>query len=371
MDRRAGHLLLVARTCDESEPIPALLAEDYDLTVVCEGSDALRRLGKSSEIELVLVDGSPPDMPNLQLVRGIRERHAGERLPLIMLAGAAGPEEVAEAFAQGADNCLTAPPVKSLLKARVDALLEQKRSYERAEAKSAELQANDMQHLQILRMAAHDLQSPLGNILLAENMLRRSLPVERPEVLQSLNMIRAMAENIGDTLGDYLKLLEVQSGRLPYRSQPVNLRDAILNAATQFESAAGRKGIRLNVLRAEGWVLADAERVVQALANLVSNAIKYSPYDSEVTISTTPEAGFERITVADEGPGIPVDDRPKLFREFSKASTQPTGNESRTGLGLWIVKQLVEAQGGRVGADFPAGGGSRFWTLLPVAGGDD
>lgn len=367
MDGKSGRLLLVNAEGEENRALQWLVAEKYDLTVAIDGSAALRRLQEAADIDLVLLQGSPPDMSNMQLCRSIREGQAGTRLPLIMLCKGASPDVVAKAFVHGADNCLTAPPVKSLLKARVEALLQQKRSFEQAKAKQAELEETEHKRLQTLRMATHDVQSPLNNIRLAEQILRRVVATERPEVLQSLNMIRSMTEGIGELLANYLESLELQTGLLEYILEPVNLRDAIVNVCSQHEFAASKKGISLQVVSASGWVTADAQRIVQALANLVSNAIKYSPYDSVVQISTAREGGYRVVAVADRGPGIPEEERPRLFQEFGKLSTQPTGGESRTGLGLWIVKQLVKAQAGLVGADFPAAGGSRFWFALPLA----
>ena len=154
----------------------------------------------------------------------------------------------------------------------------------------------------------------------------------------------------------------------PIQLKPVNLRDAIVNVSSQYELAARQKDIRLRTGSVEGWVMADAARLVQALGNLVDNALKYSPPGSAVSLATHIESGLGWLIVADEGPGIPPGDRSRLFQEFGKLSTYPTGGESRTGLGLWIVKHLVEAQGGQVRAEFPASGGSHFRIGFPTVG---
>ena len=239
---RTGRLLLVTVSNDESRPLPTFIEEDYDLRIESKGSDALRCLRDTSDVDLVLLYGSPSDISSLQLVRLIREQQPRQRLPLIMLARNATPEEVTLAFAHGADNCLTGPVPAELLKARVAALIEQKRGYEQVQAKSAALEETDGQRLQIFRMATHDVQSPLNNILLAEQILRRILPTERTEVEQSLNMIRDMAVNIGYTLTNYLGLLELRTGLLNYHLQPINLRDVIMNVVNQHKFAATDQG---------------------------------------------------------------------------------------------------------------------------------
>ena len=117
----------------------------------------------------------------------------------------------------------------------------------------------------------------------------------------------------------------------------------------------------------EGVTLADYRRLHQILSNLVSNAIKFSPPIRIVTLSSEQKADRVHITVADQGPGIPPGERADLFKPFSKLSPRPTGGESSTGLGLWIVKEQVTLQNGAVTADFPADGGSHFRVELPAS----
>ncbi|MEP7290138.1 MAG: ATP-binding protein, partial [Chloroflexota bacterium] len=114
-------------------------------------------------------------------------------------------------------------------------------------------------------------------------------------------------------------------------------------------------------------VMADQRLLRQVVGNLVSNAIKFSPPGTQTCLWADVVNDRVRIYVADGGPGIPPEERGKLFTMFSKLSTRPTGGETSTGLGLWIVKELIQLQGGRVGIDQPADGGSAFWVELPAA----
>ena len=352
---------------DESRLLQNYLQDDYALALADAGETALRQLEASSDIDLAILSGALADMSAVALVRAIRGKYPAATLPLIVLADDGDPDEVALAFQLGADNCLTRPFTEAALKARVEALLALKRSYDRARAERAELAQSDLQRLQVSRMASHDLQSPLSNIRLAVKELERAAEGDRTEVNHALQIIRRMAERIEDIMSSYLDVMELNSGRLEYKLKPVNLRDVIVNVVSQYELAARKKDMALAVVTTDGWVMADAERVVQALGNLVSNAIKYSPLGSQVRIATSVKPDYARITVADQGPGISPAERSSLFQEFGKLSTYPTGGESRTGLGLWIVKQLVEAQQGFVDAEFPETGGSIFSIALPTA----
>ena len=368
MDTKIANLLVVSSAAEEVRLITDYLRDDFDLAFMSHGAEALGFLHETTNIDLVLLAGSPPDMGIVELVGAIRDRHFAGGLPLIMLESDGGPEEVALAFQNGADNCLMRPITETALRARIDALLEVKRSFDRARAKSAALEETDLQRLQICRMASHDLQSPLNNIRLAIKRLQSGECSEPADVNRWLEMIRLLAENMGDIMSNYMDVIELNSGQLRLELKPVNLRDAIVNVSSQYEPAAREKDIRLRIGAVDGWVRADASRLVQALGNLVSNALKYSPPGSAVRLSTASESGLGWLIVADDGPGIPAADRSRLFQEFGKLSTWPTGGESRTGLGLWIVKHLVEAQEGQVRADFPASGGSHFRIGFPTVG---
>jgi signal transduction histidine kinase len=106
--------------------------------------------------------------------------------------------------------------------------------------------------------------------------------------------------------------------------------------------------------------------LTQVIANLVSNAVKFSPRGSVIGVRTRVVNRRQLLEVADSGPGIPEDEMPLLFQEFARLSPQPTGGEKSSGVGLSIAKQLVELHGGKIGARSKPGHGSLFWVELPV-----
>jgi signal transduction histidine kinase len=116
-------------------------------------------------------------------------------------------------------------------------------------------------------------------------------------------------------------------------------------------------------------VRTDPRRTVQVLVNLLSNASKYGPDDAEITIGATVDDGWVRVRVADKGPGILPKQRGSLFRQFSRPGVENDRAQVGAGLGLWVVKTVVEAHGGQVGVDDRPGGGAVFWFTLPVEDG--
>jgi signal transduction histidine kinase len=149
------------------------------------------------------------------------------------------------------------------------------------------------------------------------------------------------------------------------RVEQLPVEELINDITRQYNFVAERKQIELHMPTAPGVICADRQRTAQVLNNLISNAIKYSPRGSTVTIWAEEHEQSVHILVADQGPGIPAEERIRLFTQFGKLTTRPTEGENSTGLGLWIVKHLVTLQNGKVGFQCPPEGGSIFWVEFP------
>jgi signal transduction histidine kinase len=166
---------------------------------------------------------------------------------------------------------------------------------------------------------------------------------------------------------EFLDVSKFQTSGIDIKLGPVEVSEIVAAVAAQYSRMAFDKNIAIQTVDLPGVALADHARLEQALNNLVTNAIKYSPRDTVISLWSDVRDGRVRLNVADQGPGIPAGERDKLFKEFSQLSTRPTAGEASSGLGLWIVKQMVNLQGGAVGVDCPQDGGSIFWIDLPHA----
>ena len=366
MERKANGLLIVADKPADKHDLRQLLKDSFELSFVAGADDALETLKGLSTVDLLLIVDEPRDMGNLELLRTVRDDKTAGDLAVVVLSSSASPEDIASALEAGASDHISRPIGARALKARLTAQLKIRDLLQAQRKQIDQLAWKEEQRLNLVRMASHDLKSPLNNIRLAEAIVRRTAS-ERLEVAQSLDMIRLMVDSMGGIISNYLDVIELHAGHLQVKLKPISLKDVVTNVVSQYSFAARKKSIQLQVKADDGWVIADTQRLVQVLGNLVSNAIKYSPYHSEVTIVTTSQDECGVIMVADAGPGILTEERDRLFQEFGRLSTRPTGGESSSGLGLWIVKQLIEAQNGTVGADFPKAGGSRFWVALPTS----
>lgn len=248
------------------------------------------------------------------------------------------------------------------LAATVSTILDKSRLYSR-------LVELDESRKAFLGMAAHDLRGPIGNIMNYAELLRLGLiddPAGRRHALEDIERIGASCIGMLEAL---LDVSAIESGHLRIAPRPTELRPFLERVAHLADLLARRKSSTVELLQSEGLprtCVMDPERMEQALSNLVSNAVKFSPPGSRVLIEAAEGAGGAVcFTVRDEGPGIPDEERDKLFKDYGRTSVRPTAREKSTGLGLAIVKRLVEAHHGLLSVESRGGKGTSFLVALP------
>lgn len=215
----------------------------------------------------------------------------------------------------------------------------------------------------LIEIATHDLQHPINDLLMVESLLRQYIDSAPPIEPLLLDMGRAI-DSMQETLSDVLTALNLR-GKMRFDMQLISATKVLLDIGLKYTMRASNKRIEVLVGQTSGTIYADPKRVGQIVENLVSNAVKYSPLGGEVHIWSEMNSNGTYIHVRDWGAGVPLEERNRLFSEFGRLSSQPTGNENSIGLGLWVVKQLAQAMNGEVGATFPDEGGSIFWVRLP------
>lgn len=340
------------------------LSVHYNVTTVDDPQDALDLL-REREFDLIVSDIQMPAISGYDILAFVRENPATADTPVILASGMSETHDVIRGLELGASDYITKPFDRKLAVARIRTQLTLKRLLDQHKQAVEELERVQQMRDRFFHMASHDLKNPMNNIRLAQYVLRDMItPSEETATL--LENIDIALKTMNDIIHDFLDNAALQSQALDMHIESVVVEDILWESIYQHNMSAEKKDIRISLDQASGVVAADPERLSQMLSNFISNAVKYSPFGSEVLIWSEMQDDSIRICVSDEGPGIPEDERDLLFGEFSKLSTKPTDGEGRTGLGLWIVRQLAELQGGQVGADFPATGGSVFWVELPA-----
>ncbi len=244
---------------------------------------------------------------------------------------------------------------------------EQRRASER---QNEELKrVNDLKNV-FLGIAAHDLRSPLGLIEMAMTFLldptmgataEESATVHRDVLQQSRYML--------DLINELLDVTQIESGEFHLKKDAIALFEFMNDTIERHCKIAESKNTTITLDLAPevtDSIMADPARLRQVLDNLISNAVKYSPRGSTIEVRCKRVEAEWVFSVADQGPGIRLEDRTRLFQAFSRLSARPTGGEKSTGLGLTIARRVVEAHGGTIGVESVPGEGATFWFTLPA-----
>ena len=219
-------------------------------------------------------------------------------------------------------------------------------------------------------VVSHELRTPLTALVGFSELLldQGASDAERREWTELLNH---GAERLRHLVEGLLDVTRIDEGRMSVRLAPIDLADAVAETLATFAPAAER--VQLVDATSPGTLppaMADRDRVIQVLTNLMSNAVKYSPGGGRVEVTAGQVDGMVRLTIADQGLGIPADELPRVFSRFHRIEDEQRREIDGSGLGLYISKRLVELQGGSMSVESPGIGlGSRFHVDLPIAGG--
>lgn len=333
--------------------VETLGAAGYQLMVAEDGEEALTQTA-TTQPDLILLDVMMPGLDGFETCRRFKAQPNTRDVPVLFMTALSETADKVKAFAAGGVDYITKPIEHEEALARVRTHLALRRLRRELEE---QLALKD----KFMRIASHDLRNPLCLILMAVELAKRQtdLPDSATKYLANVSEGAVQMRRVIDT---FLHLKRGNDAR-------VELNLIATAAAGQHQFAAAEKKILLLLELAESppSVRGELAHVFQAVTNFVSNALKFTPRGGTVTVRTRVRGGPVRCEVADTGPGVPAAERGELFLEHGKLSPKPTAGEESNGVGLAIVKHLVESQGGIVGADFPATGGSVFWFELPGA----
>ncbi|KYG07727.1 hypothetical protein BE21_27745 [Sorangium cellulosum] len=242
---------------------------------------------------------------------------------------------------------------------------------ERARLYEAEQRARRLRE-EALAIAAHDLRNPLSSIMLAASLLERSAPADAAgqPVRDRAQRIKRAAERTIEMLRELLDAATIEAKSLKLDTQPCEVGSLVNEVIEMLSPIAEQKQIRLGAVLPGGplQLTCDRNRMLQVLSNLAGNALKFTPEGREITIRAEPQGPHVRLSVSDTGSGIKPEDLPRLFERYWQArATRGAG----AGLGLYIVKGIVEAHGGQISVDSTLGVGTTFSCTIPVENGPD
>ena len=346
----------------------------YDVVECDNGKDALQ---KTRELmpDLVLCDVQLPDMSGLDVCRRIKEDAVTGTIPVIQISATfVTKEHQREALKYGADIYLTEPlepkeletVVSVLLRlARTEAGLREALARERAARAQAE-EATQLKD-EFLANLSHELRTPM-NIIIGWSHLLRTGPLDESQKQRATEAIERAARSQAQLIEDLLDVSRIVTGKFRLVMQDVDVGKVLQLAIDSLRLVAQAKQLTITLSREaeDARINGDPDRLQQVFWNLLSNAVKFTPAGGHVKVRLTSTAESVSITVTDTGVGIDPSFLPFVFERFRQADSTSTRHHSGMGLGLAIVRHVVELHRGSVRADSAGEGlGSAFTVTLP------
>ena len=344
-----------------------LKSEGYLIADANSGERALE-IYDSFNPDLMLLDVVMPGINGFETCREIKKRYGDKSAPVIFITAKSESEDVVEGLSAGGVDYLPKPFRGKEALARIKTHLQIRLLLEQQQSLVEQLSNANAAKNKFLGMAAHDLRNPLASIRGLAEFLREGVggPLSEDQ-LDLINTIHDASQSMLVMVNELLDVATIESGELKIHAEQRNISDLIEKCVFLGNIEAGKKGshIEFNSENREATAFFDGAKIKQVIDNLLSNALKFSPPNSTVRVTLVRGLRTWSVSVLDKGPGIPEDERDKLFKDFSRLSVRPTNGEKSTGLGLAICRKIVEAHQGTITATNIPTGGCEFKISIP------
>lgn len=312
--------------------------------------------------------GASPDLA-LKTLRDLRVRSEFARPYVLVSCHAAVDEALVKVLVEGADDFVLESCSDAEFAARLRAGCERARSVPRTAARAAELEELSARQTDFLSVVSHEIRTPLAAILSAANILVR-YGSKRPDSVERFGrVIQEEGRRLTRLINNLLDLNKIEAGQVEWEASEVPLAEIAKQAQEAFFALVGERHVQLHVAVEEDVrpIVADRDKVMQVLVNLISNAAKHSPEGGRVYVrARRADERRVRLEVEDEGPGIPAGAEERIFQRFQQLDVEDRNRG--TGLGLTISRHIVARHGGRIWAEPGRRRGALFVVELPVDG---
>jgi len=329
------------------------------------GAEALARIAAAPP-DVVLLDVAMPGMDGLEVCRKLKGDPLTAPLPVIMVTAHVDRKDRLAGIEAGADDYLTKPVDLQDLWLRVCNAIRAKRLADEVRENLRRLR--ELEHLRdsLTHMVIHDLRSPLASIMMGlEVITMNAAGLTQERKLEIAETCFSSAQRMSEMVTSLLDVSRLEAGEMPLQKKPTNLAPVLSAAVEAIRNLAASQQIALVESAGEAIACCDGPIVRRILANLIGNAVKFTPKGGEVRITMVKDATCIRVSVTDRGAGIAPEYQKKIFEKFGQVNDQRAN--LGTGLGLTFCKLAVEAHGGGIGVESTVGSGSTFWFTLPVA----
>jgi len=332
-----------------------------ELIAVQDGKQAVE-LAESEKPDLILLDISMPGMDGFDVCKSLKNNPKTKEIPIIFVSAKVSSEDITKGFEFGAVDYVTKPFNHAELKARAKTHLTLSKAIK---DKESLLKDKD----KFISLIAHDIKSPLSGVMSLMRLISEDYDVfeevERREMLGDIyESLNAQYKFVVDLL-DWGRL---QLGRVDLNKETIDPKIIVEAVISLHKLNAENKGVNLtSSFNTENKFEADPTHVDTILTNLISNAIKFTKQDGDVKVEVDSNGGELKISVQDTGIGMSKEDKAKLFKNDIIHTTPGTNQEVGTGLGLLLVRELAEKNGGTLDFDSELDKGTTFFVTFPTS----
>jgi CheY-like chemotaxis protein len=344
-----------------------LKREGYKVRPVPNGMLALQ-VAEMEKPDLILLDIMMPEMDGFEVCRRLKENPMLNDIPVIFISALNDTKDIVKALKSGGVDFITKPFQSEEVTARVKTHLKLYRQSKELQEQSKSLQELIATKDKFFSIIAHDLRGPLGGFMSLTEMMVDDSAEFPPDQLKEINIeLSQSARNIYNLLENLLQWARMQQGQIAFNPAQINLHEMISECLKTLTDASRKKSIRIHTdLLPDCEVYADSNMLQSIIRNLISNAIKFTPKEGEITISAgVTENKTMVIVVKDSGIGMSNTLKSKLFHINVNSSRPGTEGEQSTGLGLLLCKEFVEKHKGEIWVESEEGSGSSFYFTLP------
>ena len=353
----------------------ALAPLGHAVVLASSGDEALAKL-LEQDFALIVLDMSMPGMTGLETARLIRGRPRTRVTPLLFISGMVWSDDiVVDAYRLGAVDFVAKPIQPEVLRAKASLYLRLHERNQELSRRTSILAAGETAHAdaaeharkdELIALLGHELRNPLAIMSSALDVVS----LRDGTLCRELVLVQRQIRHLAHIVDDLVDVSRIRHGTIKLRTSTVHVVSAVSDAIESVRPLIESRGHTVEVTVAEDiTVTADPQRLVQALAKVLDNAARYTPAGGRIHVTATRDAELVRVAITDNGKGIPRDLLPRIFEAFVQEPRPIDRSAGGLGLGLTLVRTLVELQGGYVTAD-SAGGGlgttvSMHWPTGP------
>jgi PAS domain S-box-containing protein len=231
---------------------------------------------------------------------------------------------------------------------------------------NTELQKLDQMRSEFVSLVSHQLRAPLTNVSGAVQRIRDDCEIIKPECIQMLDIIDQQNAHLNRMVQDILETARIEAGELTIHSEPISVIPLVQQVINQIRARSARRSIHMHDKPGLPMAYADRDRITEIITNLMDNADKYSSPNGDIFVEVAANQSEVILSVRDTGPGVSDKDLERIFDKFYRTDSSDSQTAYGYGLGLYVCRQLVEAQGGRIWAENYPDGGLMFSFSLPV-----